>query len=247
MVKSADSGERDDVGVGWAALRGARDGGILVEGEVAAVVVVVGDVLGHEAVEVLLVEDDDVVEKFSTEGARHAFGDAVLPWAAGGDLLVLESKRTNRGGNASLEDGVVVADEVLVPGLEGEGLSEVLVDPLGVWAIGDAEVEDGASAMLNSEPEVERSEGGGGDGDEVHGDDAVAVVGEEVSPALALPLGGVWSLELGEIAPDGALCDLEPELLELRMDAGCAPGWVLAGHASVVGPQARTRGRSACL
>jgi N-acyl-D-aspartate/D-glutamate deacylase len=47
-----------------------------------SVVVVVADVLGHQALKMAFVEDDDVIEQVSAAVADEAFGNAVLPRAA---------------------------------------------------------------------------------------------------------------------------------------------------------------------
>jgi len=47
-----------------------------------SVVVVVADVLGHQALKMAFVEDDDMIEQVASAVADEAFGNAVLPRAA---------------------------------------------------------------------------------------------------------------------------------------------------------------------
>jgi hypothetical protein len=53
--------------------------GLLFQPEVRPVVVVVADVLDHQALEMPLVEHDEVIEQVPAAVADEALGDAVLP------------------------------------------------------------------------------------------------------------------------------------------------------------------------
>jgi hypothetical protein len=59
----------------------APTGSLLLRAEVSSIIVVVADVLIHEALQMSLVENDHVVEKISTTVADEALRDAILPWA----------------------------------------------------------------------------------------------------------------------------------------------------------------------
>jgi hypothetical protein len=78
VVEAADLRKSDDTSaVEW--LDGARFGCVLVESEVCARGVVVAEVTAQATTKVLLVEDDEVVEKLTADGADHPFGERVLP------------------------------------------------------------------------------------------------------------------------------------------------------------------------
>ena len=78
MVEAADLRKSDDEStIEW--LDGAPVGRVLVESEVRARGVVVAKVTAQATTKVLLVEDDDMVEKLTAYGADHTFGERVLP------------------------------------------------------------------------------------------------------------------------------------------------------------------------
>src|SRR5262245_57418810 len=81
MMESADLGQRNDAAL-LGSLNGARLGRILLEGEVGARPVVIAEVAPQTPTKVCLVQDDDVVEKLTADGADHAFGEGVLPGRA---------------------------------------------------------------------------------------------------------------------------------------------------------------------
>lgn len=58
-------------------------GGVLVEGAVGAVGVVVVDVVGEEAAELAFVPDEGAVEELVAQGPDPAFGVGVGPWGLG--------------------------------------------------------------------------------------------------------------------------------------------------------------------
>ena len=64
---------------------------VFVESVVSPVLVIVPDIFLDQPTELLLVEDDDVIEKLSTYVAHPAFSDAVLPRALVGSADGLDS------------------------------------------------------------------------------------------------------------------------------------------------------------
>jgi hypothetical protein len=90
MVKPAEARQSDDLG-GWMRLRlhDAHRGRLLLQEQVRQVVEVVRGEAGQEALQVLLGEDDDVIEKLGACGADDSLGDSVLPGTASRDLLLV--------------------------------------------------------------------------------------------------------------------------------------------------------------
>jgi len=92
---------------------------------------------------------------------------------------------------------------------------------------GDTEVHELAPSVVEDEEDVEHAERGGGDHEEVDRGDDLAVVGGKGAPSL--PFVG-RSRAPGHGAGDGALGDLQAELLDLAVNAGRAPARILSGH-----------------
>ena len=65
---------------------------VLFESVVRPVVVIVPDVVLDQPAELFLIQDDDVIEKFSTYVANPAFSDSVLPRALVGGADGLDSE-----------------------------------------------------------------------------------------------------------------------------------------------------------
>jgi hypothetical protein len=71
--------------------------GLLLQPEMGSIVVVVTDVLGHEALEMPFVERDDMIEQVSSAVANEALRNSILPRAAeagplGRDAEALDGK-----------------------------------------------------------------------------------------------------------------------------------------------------------
>jgi hypothetical protein len=74
-------------------------------------------------------QDDDVIEQFSAQGADLAFGERVLSWRAGSRLDFFEAERGKTTARFLPVDAVIVAEDV--PGLRPrtEGFAELRSDP----------------------------------------------------------------------------------------------------------------------
>ena len=77
-MQAADSREADDVGAGGTVLDRPPERIVLAEAEVCPVLIVVVDEGVEHATEMVLVQHDDVVEQFPTNGTDEALGDPVL-------------------------------------------------------------------------------------------------------------------------------------------------------------------------
>src|SRR5215467_10506410 len=89
---------------------------------------------------------------------------------------------------------------------------------------GHIDVEDAAASILDDKETVQNAEGHGRHGEEVEGDDRLAVVANKGQP----PLGWITSaLDRPQIACDGPLGEHEAELLQFAVDLRRAPIGVL--------------------
>lgn len=95
------------------------------------VIEVVRGEAGQRALQVILVEDDDVVEEIAACGAHERLGDSVLPRTARRDLLWFDAHVVDRGDDLVAVLGVTVEDQVARGLVVGERLAELLRDPGG--------------------------------------------------------------------------------------------------------------------
>jgi hypothetical protein len=79
---------------------------------------------------------------------------------------------------------IAIENEVLVAGVEWEGLAQLLADPTVGRVSGDIEVQNAPSVVGDDKKAVEDSKGKCWDGEEIHGGDCFAVVLEEGLPLL---------------------------------------------------------------
>ncbi len=85
---------------------------------------VVAQILGHNAVQVPLVEDDDVVQAFPARRANEALDKGGLPGTARRDHELFDAHALQGPWHLGTVDGVAVADQVVRCHLEGKGFAE---------------------------------------------------------------------------------------------------------------------------
>ena len=84
----------------------ASGGSFFAKAEVGAVVVIVGDVLVHESLQMALIHHNHMVEQVPEAGADEALRDSVLPWALKACPLGLNTEaldRINHSSNSLIE------------------------------------------------------------------------------------------------------------------------------------------------
>jgi len=93
MMESAEPWHRNDLAACLGRGRSLTTGGrLFCQPEMSAIIVVVADVFRHEALEMPLVENDDMVEQIATAVADEALRNAVLPRTAEADPLRLDAE-----------------------------------------------------------------------------------------------------------------------------------------------------------
>jgi hypothetical protein len=78
MVEAADLRDRDDATPRWG---GHRSGSwrVLVQGEMRSGAVLVGEIAGEEAAQVLLAEHEDMVQTFAPDRTDESLREGILP------------------------------------------------------------------------------------------------------------------------------------------------------------------------
>jgi hypothetical protein len=70
----------------------ATERAILVERSVAAIVVIIGQVMREHLAKMLRIEDDDAVQTFATDRANDPFDHGILPRRARGNELLFQAQ-----------------------------------------------------------------------------------------------------------------------------------------------------------
>ncbi len=229
MVQTAEAGERGDVPAASVKLGRCAFGRCLLrESEVRPVVVVVADVFGHEALEVTLVEDDDMIKQVSAAAADEALGYAILPGAAEACPLWLDAKALDGGDDLGTEIAPTVEDQVLRVSVIRERIAQLLRHPGARRVPGDAEVQDSPPVMGYHKETVDHPKRKRRHREEVHRGDCFAVVAEKSSPSICR-LRVSW--RLSHPAQNTAFGDVEAKHRELTVNPRCSPGLILGYHA----------------
>jgi hypothetical protein len=158
----------------------------LAEGAVWPVTVVMAFVVAQHGSGVLLVDDQDAVEEFATDGADEAFGDRVGPRCphrslddpdvdggedrveGGGELGVAVADQEPEASTGVVEVHAEVAGLLGQPGAGGVG--------------GDAEDVYAAGGVLEDEEDIQPVQGDGVEVKQVAGQDRVCLRAQELGP-----------------------------------------------------------------
>ena len=90
---------------------------------------------------------------------------------------------------------------------------------------GDVEVDDATTIMTQHDETVKHAKSGRMHGKEVNARQLVDMIIQKRAPSLRR-----WLSMTDHVFGDGAFCDVVAQELELGLDAGRTPGWILLGH-----------------
>jgi hypothetical protein len=217
MVKTAEAWQRSQSGVGnWSWLDRTSAGSVFVQGVVNAVLVVIADVLADDTTKVFFVPRDDVVEDLAAAAPNPSFGRSVLPWGVNARSFGFQSGGRQEANDVAVEDGIVIQNGVAIGGRLRKGFAKLLHDPICGRMSRDVEMQDSTAFVLDDEETVQHSETRGRNGEEVEGDDGLAVVVKKCEPFLGCVAAPLRSRE---IAGDGSLGQDKPSF--------CSSPWIL--------------------
>ena len=157
MVQAADFGKPHDL-----ARRGRLDrpdvGGVLVEREVGTRLMVVSEISGQDATEVVLAEDEHVIQALAPDRADEPLHERVLPRALRrredfGDPHALHS-----AAKMLAKHLVVVGEEIGRCGVVWEGVDDLLGGPGSSRVPGDVEVDHPPAVVGEDDKDEEDAE-----------------------------------------------------------------------------------------
>src|SRR5215472_8564803 len=165
-----------------------------------------------------------MVEDLAAAASNPSFSGSVLPWGLNARPFCLKSGGLQERKDIGIEDRIAIQNEVAIRSRLRKGFSQLLHDPIGRGVPGNVEVQDPAAPVLDDEQTVQHPEGRSWHGEEVEGDDGLAVVAKKRKPFF----GRITpALDPPQIARDSPLGEHEAELLQLAVDLRRAPAEVL--------------------
>ena len=193
---------------------------VLVQPQVATVLMIVADVSSHEPDEMTRAENHDVLKELATAAADPPLRSSVLPWAAKRSANGFCARCFDELDDPSAKDEVAIEDEIFRSGVVGKRLTQLLNNPSRRRVERGVEVNDVPTAVLDDEEAVQQLERSGGHGEQIHGGDIVFMVAQESHPSLQLV--GLRGMPR-QVSRHRNLGDDETELGELSMDAWRPP------------------------
>jgi hypothetical protein len=197
---------------------------------VRPMLVVMADVVAKDGFEMTTAKNERPVEALFTYGPYPALRDRVRAWRPDGCLDHLDAFRGEHLVEAGGELRVAVSDqEPERPSVLGEIACEVagnLGDEGAGRMIGDPEDVDYAALELDDEHHIELGETDRVHDEEVGGQDAARLTGEELLPGRSTARSMSETVASKDPA-DRACRDADPEPVKLTLNAGTSPAAVL--------------------
>ena len=149
------------------------------------ILVIIGQVIGEDLVEVLAIEDDDVVQTLAANRANYPFDHGILPWRLRRDELLFEAQALNSVHKIRAIDAIPIPEQIARWDSVGESLDHLLRRPGSRGRFGDIEMQDFAALVRQDQEDIQHTEGSGRYGEEIHCDQCLSMVLQEGLPSLS--------------------------------------------------------------
>ena len=157
---------------------------ILVEREIRASSVIVRDVAGQDATQVVFAEDENMMQTLAPDRPDEPLREGILPRAVRGREDFLDPQALYSVPKRLAVNAVTVAQEIGRRGVVREGFHDLLSGPLGGGMLGHIEMDDAPAMVSEYEENEEDTQVRGGNRAEVERDEVPDMVGEEGPPGL---------------------------------------------------------------
>src|SRR5437899_4957117 len=154
---------------------------ILVEREMRASPVVVGEVAGQDAAQMAFAENQNVVQTLAPDRADQPLREGILPRAVRRREDFLDPHALHSVAKLLAVDLVTVAQEIGGRGVVREGVHDLLGGPVGGGVLGHVEVDDAPAVVSEHDENKEDAQAHGWHREEIEGDEIADMVGEERS------------------------------------------------------------------
>ena len=228
MMQAAEPGHRYNSVINTGILDCFTTGGrSLRQRNMSSVLVVVPDVLVHQAFQMAFVHNNYIVEQIPAAVADPSLGHAILPRTSEAGPLRLDAKALHRVNNFFIELCATVKDQIDGGRVVGERLAQLLDNPSTARVFGHIAVKNQPPVMRNDEEAVENIESERRYGEEIRRGDSFTMVAEKSRPSpcrLRIARGS------SHPAQYGSLRNIEAKHLQFAVNPWCAPGRVVGDH-----------------
>jgi hypothetical protein len=200
----------------------------LVQTEMSPIVMIVANVLIHQAFQMVFIDHDQMVEQIAAAAPNEAFGHTVLPRALKTGSFGLNAEVPDQLNDFIIEVCTAVEDQVWRRGIIWKGFAQLLHHPCARRIPRHIEVQDAPPVMGDHEEAIENTEGERWHSKEVHRCDHFTVVPQECLPSLC------WlriSRCSSHPSQHRSFRDFEAKYLELAVNPWRSPSPVF-GHQS---------------
>ena len=147
-----------------------------------SILVVIADVIAHEAFQMVFVEDDHMIEQFAPTTAHKPLRNAVLPRASEAGPFRLDTEALDGIDYGAVEIRGLIKNQVFGRAIVGEGFAQLLRSPCAGRVLRGIEMENPAPVMRDDEETAEHTKRQRRHGEEVHCGDGLAMVDQEGLP-----------------------------------------------------------------
>src|SRR5262245_17767039 len=165
------------------ALGEAMERGVLGQGSMGSLLVVVARIGGQDPAQVAFAQDYDVVQTFSPDRADEAFDVSVLPGRSRCRWSVADAHGREASCYGMTVRGVPVANEVPGRLLPGKGLGDLAGDPVGRGIGRDVDPDQVAPLEPDDHQTIEQLEAGGWHDEQINRTNVWDVIAQEGLPS----------------------------------------------------------------
>ena len=147
-------------------------------------VVVVLNICPKDLIQVPLVEDDEVIQTFSSDRANNSFSKGVLPSRSRSDEYFIDVHGFHPVDEHLPVDLVPIADRVFWLAVVRKRCGDLVSRPASCWMTRDVEMDDVPPVVSKDDKAIQDVESDRRDGEEIDSCDLFGMVLQERSPRL---------------------------------------------------------------
>jgi hypothetical protein len=193
-----------------------------------SVVVVVTDVVAHQAFQMPFIQHEHMIKQIPAAVAHPTPANTVLPWTLETGPLGLNAKAPHGVDDFLIEARVAIKDQIAGRRVVGKSFAKLLDNPGAVRMLGHVAMKDTSSIVRNDKEAVKHAERQRGHGKEIHRSDGFSMIAQKGRPSLCR----FWiPRRFPHPAQHGPFRNVEAKHLQFAMNPWRVPRWVLPNHA----------------